>query len=61
MPRGVRQRFSRPIEAIERAGDGSRSVWAAASVYPCDIALLCIGTQANTPAGRRGYPGTAAL
>ena len=45
---GVRQRFSRPIEAIERAGDGLEVCLGGGERLPCDIALLCIGTRANT-------------
>lgn len=45
---GVRQRFSRPIEAIERAGDGLEVCLGGGGRLPCDIALLCIGTRANT-------------
>ena len=45
---GVRQRFSRPIEAIERAGDGLEVCLAAASVYPA-TSPCCVSAPGPTP------------
>lgn len=45
---GISLCFSRPIEAIEGAENGLEVCLGGGQRLPCDIALLCIGTRANT-------------
>ena len=45
---GISLYFSRPIEAIEGAENGLEVCLGGGQRLPCDIALLCIGTRANT-------------
>ena len=52
--RGIQLCFSRPIEAIEPRGKGLEVCLGGGERLPCDIALLCIGTRANTQLASEG-------
>ena len=45
---GINLRFSQPIQAIEQADHGLDVCLGGGTRLPCDIALMCIGTRANT-------------
>lgn len=52
--RGIGLRFSRPIEAIESRPDGLTVCLGGGERLDCDMALLCIGTRANTQLAGEG-------